>query len=117
MYEGYKLCETLRLKEICLVVEQYREGYFEWKYHEHVPKHRLSEDALRYLLQALVLKFENNEPRTIVRSHLNDRGKEPPAFKFAWQVTYPEPGVMRKCCGTDTQAWADQVLRPDSFRK
>ena len=117
MYENHKLCERLKPKEICLVVEQYKEGIFEQQYHEHIPKHRLSECALKKLLQALVLKFENNEPGTIVRSHLNERGKEPRAYKLMWHVTYPEPGVLRKYCGTNTQAWADQVISPDKFRK
>lgn len=117
MYENYKLYEKLKPKEICIVVEQYKEGIFERQYHEHVPMHRLSESALQNLLIALVLKFENNEPRTIVRSHLNDRGKEPPAHKFMWHVTYPEAGVIRKYCGTNTCAWADQVIIASKFRK
>ena len=110
MYESHKLCESLKPKEICLVVEQYKEGSFERQFHEHVPKHRLSESALQNLLEALVLKFENNEPRTIVRSHLNERGKEPPSHKLMWHVTCPEPGVLRKYCGTNTYAWADAVI-------
>ena len=117
MYENHKLCEKLHPKEICLVVEQYNKGLFEQKYHEHVPQHRLSENSLKNLLQALVLKFENNEPRTIMRSHLNERGKEPPAYKLMWHVSRPEPGVLRKYCGTNTCAWADQVIRPSEFRK
>lgn len=117
MYESYKICEKLRPKEICIVVEQYKEGLFERQYHQHVPKHRLSESALRNLLQALVLKFENNEPSTIVRSHLNERGKEPTAYKLMWHVTYPEPGVLRKYCGTNTCAWADQVIIAHEFRR
>jgi hypothetical protein len=103
-------------KEICLVVEQYREGTIERKYHLHVPKHRLSEDALAYLLKALVLKFENNEPLTIVRSFLNTRGKNPSAHNLNFHVTYPEPGVLSKYCGGDTCAWADQVVLVSSFR-
>jgi hypothetical protein len=117
MYENHKLCEKLKPKEICLVVEQYKQGIIERQYHEHVPKHRLSESALQHLLMALALKFENNEPRTIVRSHLNERGREPSAHKLMWHVTYPEPGVLRKYCGTDTCAWADQVVSADRFRK
>lgn len=116
MYENHKLCEKLKPKEICLVVEQYKEGIFEPQFHKHVPQHRLSESALQNLLRALVLKFENNEPWTIVRSHLNERGKEPPAYKMMWHVTYPEPGVLRKYCGTDTCAWADVVISPNKFR-
>jgi len=117
MYENYKLCEKLKPKEICLIVEQYKEGDFERQFHEHVPVHRLSESGLQNLLQALVLKFENSEPWTIVRSHLNERGKEPPAHKLMWHVTYPESGVLRKYCGTNTCAWADAVISPDKFRK
>lgn len=117
MYENHKLCPDLRAKEICLVVEQYRDGTIERKFHMHVPQHRLSETSLGYLLRALVLKFENNEPLTIVRSFLNDRGKNPSAHNFNSHVTYPEPGVLRKYCGGDTCAWADQVILPSSFRK
>ena len=54
MYENHKLCPELKPKEICLVVEQYHEGVIDRKYHLHVPQHRLSEDALGYLLKELV---------------------------------------------------------------
>jgi hypothetical protein len=116
MYENHKLCPDLKPKEVCLVVEQYHEGTIGRKYHLHVPKYRLSEDALAYLLKTLVLKFANNEPLTIVRSFLNSRGRHPSAHSFNFHVTYPEPGVLRKYCGGDTCAWADQVVMPSSFR-
>lgn len=57
MYENYKLCERLKPSDLCLVVEQYQEGKFLRKFHEHVPKSRLSEDARRSLLCALVMHF------------------------------------------------------------
>jgi hypothetical protein len=57
MYENYKLCDELKPREICLVVEQYREGQIGRKYHQHVAKHRLSETSLWYLLQAQVARF------------------------------------------------------------
>jgi hypothetical protein len=117
LYDGYKLCQGLCPKEYCIVVEQYRAGVFERKFHEHVPKHRLSEEALRYLLPALVMKFEEATPMTIFRGFLNDRGKTPPREAFRWHVNYPEPGVLRKYCGTDTCAWADCVVLADKFRK
>lgn len=116
MYEHYKLCDELQPKEICLVVEQYAQGSVSRAYHIHVPQHRLSENSLRYLLQALVMKFEDNAPLTIVRGFLNDRGRSPSSHKFNWRVTYPEPGVLRKYCGGDTCAWADQVIQPHVFR-
>src|SRR5438874_11178470 len=116
MYENFELCPDLKPKEICLVVRQYHEGKFTRSYHQHVPKHRISDEALSYLLPSLVMKFENNEPLTIVRSFLNKRGKEPSTHTFRWEVTRPEPGVLRKYCGTDTCVWCDQVIRPSAFR-
>lgn len=117
VHDKYRLCETLKPKEYCIVVEQYKEGLFEQKFHEHVAAHRLSEESLQYLLPALVMKFEEMLPMTIFRSHLSDRGKNPPRQTFMWHVNYPEPGVLRKYCGTDTCAWADRVVSADKFRK
>jgi hypothetical protein len=117
MHDHYKLCETLKPKEYCIVVEQYKEGLFERKFHEHVAAHRLSEESLGYLLPALVMRFEEMLPMTIFRSHLNDRGKNPPRQSFMWHVNYPEPGVLRKYCGTNTCAWADRVVSAERFRK
>jgi hypothetical protein len=117
MYENFELCPDLKAKEICIVVREYQEGQFDRRFHEHIPKHRISEEALSAMLQALVLKFQNNEPMTIMRSFLNKRGKEPSAYTFMWRVTYPEPGALRKCCGTNVCAWADQVITPSNFRK
>ena len=68
-YEQYKLCDDLKPKEYCVVVEQYKCGSFERKFHEHVPKHRLSEEALSYLLPALVMKFEEVMPAAILRGY------------------------------------------------
>jgi hypothetical protein len=116
MYEGFEICPDLRPKEICLVVRQYHEGKFSRGFHQHIARHRISDEALSYLLQALVMKFENNEPLTIMRSFLNKRGKDPSAHTFMWRVTYPEPGVLRKYCGTNTCAWSDQVIQPSQFR-
>ncbi len=117
MCENFELCPDLKAKEICIVVREYHEGNFYRRFHQHVLKHRVSEEKLSAMLQALVLKFQNNEPLTIVRSFLNKRGKEPSAYTFMWEVTWPEPGVLRKYCGTDVCAWADQVVAPWSFRK
>jgi hypothetical protein len=117
MYDGYKLCSELKPKEICIVVEEYHEGHFYRRFHEHIPKHRISDENLSATLQALVLKFQNNEPLTILRSFLNKRGKDPSAYTFIWHVTRPEPGVLRKHCGSNTCAWSDQVIAPSDFRK
>ena len=77
MYENHKLCPELQPKEICLVVEQYHQGRIERKYHLHLPRHRLSETSIQYLLPSLVMKFENNEPLTIVRSFLIEESTRP----------------------------------------
>ena len=54
-YENYKLCAELKPKEICLVLEQCEEGKFVRQYHEHIPVHRLSNDARSNLLFAMVI--------------------------------------------------------------
>jgi len=116
MYENYKLCALLKPGETCLVVEQYRVGEMVRKFHEHVPKYRLNNDARANLLRALVLHFSGASAETIMRSSLNNRGHEPLAVSFRWHTSYPEPGVLRTYCGTDTTAWSDHVIAPDKFR-
>lgn len=117
MYENYKLCERLKPSELCLVVEQYQEGKFLRKFHEHVPKSRLSEDARRSLLRALVMHFSGMGAESIVHCHLNSRGRTP-AFsnRLKLDVSYPEPGVLRTYCGANTKAWSDHVIDPTTFR-
>jgi hypothetical protein len=117
MFENYKLCDTLEPFEICLVVEQYTEGTFTRKFHEHVPKHRLSNDSRLNLLRALVVQFSSLGPETLVHCYLNTRGRTPPFDNsLLIAVSYPEPGVLRTYCGTNTKAWSDQVIMPASFR-
>jgi len=118
MYENYKLCDHLKASELCLVVEQYTAGTFTRQFHEHVPKSRLSDDARRNLLRALVISFSGVGAETIVRCHLNSRGRTPAADNSLRMVTsYPEPGVLRLYCGINTKAWCDQVIIPKEFRR
>lgn len=117
MYEGYKLCADLRASDICIVVEMYGAGKFTREFHYHIPKHRISNEARLALLRSLVVKFGAFSPEHLAHCHLNDRGKEPPAARGLMIVTsYPEPGVLRTYCGTDTKAWSDQVISSRSFR-
>lgn len=116
MYEGHKLCEDLDTSTICLVVEQYSEGKFMRAFHTHVPKSRLSHEARSQLLRALVVSFSRMGPESIVNHYVNRRGKEPPTVDFMWQTTYPEPGVLRTYCGTNTKAWSDEVICKSKFR-
>jgi len=93
MYENYKLCKTLTPSDICFVVEQYNEGKFTREFHEHIPKSRLSDDARRSVLCALVMHFSAMSAESIVRSHLNSRGRTPPADnRLNIRVSYPKPG-------------------------
>jgi hypothetical protein len=112
------LCATLTPSEVCLVVEQYREGRFSREFHEHVPKSRLSKEGRLHLLRALVVHFSQMGPETIVRCYLNKRGRNPEAVNgFPFHVTYPERGVLRTYCGANTNAWSDEVIAPADFRK
>ncbi len=117
MYENHKLCDSLTRSEICLVVEQYKEGIYIRKFHEHVPKHRLSNSARINLLRTLVLHFLGASAEAIVSSSLNERGRSPPARTFRCVTSYPEPGVLRAYFGADTKAWSDQVISPEKFRR
>ncbi len=119
MYENYKLCDRLKPSEVCLVVEQYNaKGTFTRKFHEHAPKSRLSDDARRNLLRALVIHYSGIGAETIVRCYLNTRGRTPAADNSLRMVTsYPEPGVLRSHCGTNTRAWSDQVIASVKFRR
>jgi hypothetical protein len=117
VYDGFKVCPDLKAKQICIVVEEYNEGNFYRRFHEHISKHRISDENLSTMLQTLVLKFQNNEPLTIMRSFLNKRGQDPSRYTLRWHVTRPERGVLRKHCGSNVCAWADQVIAPWDFRK
>jgi hypothetical protein len=97
VYENYKLCETLKPAEICLVVEHYSQGVFAREFHEHVPKSRLSQEARLNLLRALVVHFSGMGPERIVGCYLNSPGRKPEAINgFPFHVTYPERGVLNR---------------------
>jgi hypothetical protein len=119
MYDNYKLCETLASSEICFVVEQYNEGKFTRKFHEHMPKSRLSDNARSNVLRALVMHFSGMGAESIVRCHLNSRGRTPAADNRLniSHVSYPEAGVLRLSCGWNTKAWSDQAIAPTEFRR
>ena len=120
MYENHKLCPTLKDRELCFVVEQYVKGHFERLFHMHVSRFRLAHDTKLSLLRALVARFFDGQampPEWIVQGHLNSRGKEPSALGYFRTVaSYPEPGVIRYYCGSNTTSWVDEVIRPFSFR-
>jgi hypothetical protein len=119
MYENYKLCPELLPREICLVVEQYVAGTFERRYHRQVPKSSLSQERRLELLRALVSRFYGETGMgfdTIVDCHLNRRRSRQVITHLHMSTSYPEAGVLRQCCGSDTHAWCDVVVSPGSFR-
>lgn len=118
MYERFKLCDGLTAKEICFVVERYREGTFVREFHEHISRAKIGRDAQISLLRSLVIHFGQLGPATIVRCHMIRRGKEKTGFhELSIRASYPEPGVQRFHCGQNTVAWCDQIISPDHFRQ
>jgi hypothetical protein len=121
MYENYKLCSDLKPRECCLVLEQYHQGNFTREYHRHFPRYRISAPAMIEMLKAFVVRFDGFSgfgPDLIVDAYLNSRGKDPRDLGvFQIRVTYPEPGVIRRYCGTNTCAWVDEVILPAQFRR
>jgi hypothetical protein len=120
MQGQFKLCPDLRPADVCLVVEQYREGGFERRFHKHVPRERLSDDARLDLLRALVARFlarTGPNAEQIIGSYLNTNIERPVAPNGLTVVTsHPEPGVVRCYCGSATVAWSDHVFARRQFR-
>ena len=55
-------------------------------------------------------------PEHIVQLHLIDRKKKTALNSLSIHHSRPEPGVLRFYCGSNTVAWADQVIAPTKFR-
>lgn len=121
MYDGFSLSDSLEKGKVEVVVEQYERGAFVRLYSALVPAHRLSKEAKNNLLKSLICRFNGKTGlgfEHIVQSYLNSRGKTPPSHDpFQFHVAYPEPGVLRTYCGTDTLAWIDEVVSPTTFRQ
>jgi hypothetical protein len=121
MYEGYKVSDSLKEGVIEIVLEQYQDGYFERIECVQVPSSRIGREHRIALLQRLVCRFNGKTGlgfEQIVGASLNKRGKTPTASDpFQIVTAYPEPGVMRIYCGTNTKAWIDEVIDPSKFRK
>jgi hypothetical protein len=117
----FKLCPDLHPDDVCLVVEQYREGDFERRFHKHVPRALLADRARAELLRALVGRFSDRtglSAEQIVSAYLN-AGVEtpPPGNSFTIVTSHPEPGVVRSYCGSATVAWSDHVFARRQFRR
>jgi hypothetical protein len=116
----FKLCPDLQVSDVCLVVEQYRDGGYERRFHKHVPRDRLADAARLDLLRALVARFSartGSSAEQIVTSHLNANGEHvPPLNNLTIVTSHPEPGVVRCYCGSATVAWSDHVFARKQFR-
>jgi hypothetical protein len=117
MYENFKLCPNLGCKETCFRVQQYKEGKVTELFHEHVPSHRLSQDAEIDVLRCLVGKFASWSGQHILHSRLNQRRGGPSQHpRFLSNVTYPEPGAIRRYFSAgNTTAWSDHAVNPGSL--
>jgi hypothetical protein len=77
--------------------------------------------AMIEMLKAFVVRFDGFSgfgPDLIVDSYLNSRGRDPQNLGvFQISVARPEPGVIRRYCGTDTRAWIDEVISSEKFRQ
>jgi hypothetical protein len=116
----FKLCPDLQVSDVCLVVEQYRDGGYERRFHKHAPRERLTNAARLDLLRALVTRFSartGSNAEQIVGSYLNANAESIPAPNHLTIVTsHPEPGVVRCYCGSATVAWSDHVFARKQFR-
>jgi hypothetical protein len=116
----FKLCPDLHPSDVCLVVEQYRDGGYERRFHKHVPRERLVDAVRLDLLRALVARFSARtgpSAEQIVGSYLNANGEQiPSANDFTITTSHPEPGVVRCYCGSATVAWSDHVFARKQFR-
>lgn len=120
IYENFDLCPDLLSGEKCIVLRRYASGNYERLIHEHVPSHRLSKDNTINLLKTLVIgsvRRSDDEIPSIVGYYLNGRGQKPARRSIPITPAYPEPGVLRIYCGTNTMAWCDEVVAEDSYRK
>lgn len=123
LYSEFHLCPMLTPEMKCIRLRKYNHNHTEGDvftelFHEHCPRHRISQDASIEMLKALVLRYEQVGAPYILRCYLNKRGREPqPYDPFQITVKYPEPGVLRVYCGTDIQAWIDTVISPRHFRQ
>jgi hypothetical protein len=119
IYSGFKLCPGLLPKQACFVLERYNEGMMERIVHEHVPALRISQAERVNLLRALVIggtQRSDDELQSIIGYYLNSRGRSPERRPMPIRTEYPEVGVFRTYCGTNTIAWCDAVVSASNFR-
>ena len=119
MYSGFKICKNLKAGEKCFRLQKYNEGEFVEVFHEHVPKYRISSGNSNEFMRALISRYSGLGDPELLRAFINKSGKEPSAIDLCRVETeYPEEGVLRKYySSTYLNAWFDEVISPDKFRK
>lgn len=114
----FMICKNLKSDERCFVVRRYFEGEWTVLCHEHVPKSRMSSDSACSALKALLAKYSGYIDSVLLSGFMNSKSKNPERSRmFDIDVSYPEPGVLRKgCYKSNTEGWVDEVISKDKFR-
>lgn len=118
IYSFYKICEALNEKSVCFKLYEYSEGEFIERFHDHIPKFRISQGSCQAFIKTLLIKYGGYEDSVILRFFINDRAKSPARMEKApAHIEYPEPGVLRiyQNNGPFT-AWHDTVIDKLEFR-
>ncbi len=119
LYSGFKICNNLKANEKCFRLQIYDQGETNEVFHEHIPKHRISNDNAVSFMKTLIVKYSSLRDSEILRAYINNRGKEPSSINLCQaHIEYPEPGVFRKYfSGGGITAWVDEVIVPNEFRR
>jgi len=117
MHSGYKVCCTLKENEKCFCLFEYDKGEFIELFHEHIPKHRISNENSVQFIKTLLIQHSDFGNSEIMRTYINKRGKSPGAIKLCQTtVEYPVPGVLRKYFSNGAfTAWYDEVISKSVF--
>lgn len=117
-YTGHQPCPELLPGQMCFRANKYHEGRFESAFHQHIPLRRISQDRALETLCSLVAKYSDWPGNFILNSNLNVRLGGPPCYPgFTYDLSYPEPGVIRYTVGASSaHAWYDSVLSKTAFR-
>lgn len=119
LYSGVELCRTLEAGVRCFRIRKYSQGAYDVIFHQHVPKHRISNGNAIGLMKTLMARHRSLSDIDVLRGYLNKRGKEPGAILIGSVHTeFPEPGVLRKYVShRDISILLDEVISEDRFRK
>ena len=114
---GVRICPSLTSKHKCIRVQEYTQGQFVELFHKHLLAYKLAQSCHWALLRTLVLRYEEATGGQIVDAYLTRRGRDAKRYHHgAIVVEYPEPGVVRYCCGGNVGASIDTVVLPEDFR-